>query len=568
MIPKSRLDERSTRVLRWLAPDRWRITRLFLLCVGNAGLSLLPPLVFQAIVDRALAPPFDPGLFYRLCGLILGATLLRSLVAVLQQLEAGRISTRVLFRMRQEFFEHLHRLPLGFVERAPSGEALTRIGRDLGEIQSVAVGALLSFAVSLLSVVGTVLLLASLDSRLLLASSIVLPFALLLTRRFRPLVIDRTQRVRRRNEAIASNLVESLLGMRWVRAMARERRAARRFVRLQAELSRDVMSMIRVGTAGAELPRGLLALSSVLVFAYGGSMVMDGRLGLGALLAFGLLQARVFGPLQGLFGLWLQLQRARVSMDRIFGWLEIEEPRLEAEDAVDPGRIAGNIRFEGLSHAWEPGRPALGPIDLEIPAGKRIGIIGPSGCGKSTLVALLFRLVRPTAGKILVDGRDLFGLRRRDLNRQMALVAQEPFLFHASIRDNVRIGDPEAPPPRFAEAIRIAGLDELAAPLPHGLDTVVGERGTALSGGEKQRITVARALVADPRILVLDEATSNLDVAADARLRRALDESSVGRTTIVISHRAETLSGCDAIFDLPSARFIEPAHDRRNEAVT
>ncbi len=547
--------KRLLRVWEFVRPS-WRgLLGVFLLSVTGAALGLAMPILVQAFVDGVLVPPHRADLILPLSLIVAGLVVGRSLVGYLQAWAATHLATRVLFRLRQAFFEHLQGLPLDFFSKTRSGAILTRFGRDTAEIQEAACGALIALLMAVLTIAGTVALLIHLSPRLFLLSCLILPVAFLAARAHRRRLVERTHEVRRSNEEIASFLVESLRGRAAVRALAREKKEAARFAGLQVRLIRRVLGMVRVGAAGAEWPRVLIGLSSVAVFGYGALLVTESRLLPGELLAFGILQSRVFGPIQGLAGLYLRLQRARVSMERIFSFLETPMATLETDDARPAPALRGSIVMENIHFAYDDGPEILRGVDLVVPEGSHVGLFGPSGGGKSTLVSLLFRLRTPLRGRILLDGVDLMTYTVKSVNRQLALVTQEPFLLHASFLDNVRLARPDASRDDVACALHAVGLEPLVARARRGLDSHVGERGLELSAGERQRLVLARILVQNPRVLVLDEAMSHLDPTSESRVRDVLNRLMEGRTTLTISHRPEALARCDAVYALEGGRL-------------
>ena len=534
----------------------WRgLLAVFLLSVTGAALGLAMPLLVQRFVDGVLVPPHRAGLILPLSLIVAGLVVGRSLVSYLQAWAATHLATRVLFRLRQAFFEHLQGLPIDFFSKTRSGAILTRFGRDTAEIQEAACGAVISLLMAALTIAGTVALLVHLSPRLFLLSCLVLPPAFLAARAHRRRLVDRTHEVRRSNEEMASFLVESLRGRAAIRALAQEKKEAARFVGLQARLIRRVLAMVRVGAAGAEWPRILIGLSSVAVFGYGALLVTESRLLPGELLAFGILQSRVFGPIQGLAGLYLRLQRARVSMERIFSFLETPLASLERPDARRAPSLEGSVAMEDIHFAYGDAPEILRGVNLTIPPGGKVGLFGPSGGGKSTLVSLLFRLRIPDRGRILLDGADLMSYTVKSVNRQVALVTQEPFLLHASFLENVRLARPDATREEVSCALEAVGLGALIEGAERGLDSQIGERGLELSAGERQRLVLARVLVQNPRILVLDEAMSHLDPSSEAQVRRVLEDLMKERTTLTISHRPESLAHCDAVYALEDGRL-------------
>lgn len=559
MVSRSRMK----RIWQFVRPSRGRLLLVFAMIVLSTASGLAMPVLLEQTIDRALRPPYDRDLLVTISVIVVVAGVVRFFTGYWQQVQMTHVTTRVLFRMRQTFYRHLQRMSLAFFTRTRIGDILTRLGRDIAEIQGAATGALLGFAASVLTIVGTVSLLVWYSPELFVLSLIVVPFVALIARAFRRIVMDRTREVRETNERISSFLVETVSGMKTVRAHGRERGEARRFVQLQRTLIDRVMRMVVASALGGGLPQIVIMIGSTAVFLYGGLKVIDGELELGDLVAFSILQARVYGPVQGLVRLYLQLQQATVSVDRIFEYLDMPASAADAPDAVALDSVAGRVELRGVTFAYEPGRPVLEDVTLDIAPGERCAVIGPSGSGKSTLLDLVFRLQRPGSGVVAVDGADIAGVVLSSLNRHLGFVPQDPVIFHDTLAANVRYGRPDATDEDVAEACRVCALDDVIARLPDGVATVVGERGAALSGGERQRIALARAWILRPRVLVLDEPMSHLDRDADVAVSSAIRSTMEGRTCIVAAHRLPPELDIERVIVLEAGRIVSDGSPER-----
>lgn len=544
-------------VLGFVRPWRWRLLLLLFLLLLTTGLSLLTPVFTEKAIDRGLKPPGDFGVLAGIAAAMLAASILRFGLGLIQEYQFTSVTARVLLRMRQAFFEHLERLPLRWFTRARTGDVLSRLTRDLSEIQGAATGAFLSLGVSVLTLLLTVGLLLAYEPWLFLLSGLLLPVALLVARMFRTRLIGETRGLREANADLAAYLVETLSSARHVRTHGRERSEARRFLGRQRALLGRILRYQILSALAQGVPGLLVGLSAIVVLLYGGWRVIRFQMELGDLIAFSMLQSRLFQPLQGLVALYLQLQRARVSVDRVCEIMEMPGENLDPPDATPLPPVAGAVTFEKVGFAYDPGHPVLSDISFRVAPGETVAIVGRSGAGKSTLMDLLLRLHAPTEGRILIDGHDIAGATRQSLVRQVAVVAQDPVLLHASLLENLRYGRPDASVDAVRSALEAVGLLEFAEALPDGLGTPVGERGARLSGGQRQRVAIARALLKDPRILILDEATSSLEASADRAILAALRRLMAGRTTFIVTHRTSGILDADRVLVLDGGRVAE-----------
>jgi ABC-type multidrug transport system fused ATPase/permease subunit len=421
----------------------------------------------------------------------------------------------------------------------------------------VATGALVGFITSLLGLIGTTAFLIYYSWKLFLVSCVVSPLAALVLARFRGRIQQVARDVRERNADLASLTVDALGAIRFVRASAAEAIEQSRYRRASTALIQSLLRFQVVSSLGGGLPGSLLVLGAALALLLGGRMVINGTLTVGALTAFAIYQGRLLGPVQGLMGLYMRIQRARVSLDRIFEYLDLAPEVADRPGARDPGRVNGRIEFDAVSFAYEPGKPVIDRVSFTASPGEMLAILGPSGAGKTTLADLLWRFHRPESGVIRIDGHDLADLQLLPLREQMAIVTQDPHLWNATIADNIRYGRPEATAAEVAAAALAAGLEPLFAELPAGIDAPVGERGAQLSAGQRQRVALARAFLRQPRILVLDEATNALDAAAEEAIRERVRELMRAGTTIAIGHRLSWARSADRILVLDGGRVIE-----------
>jgi len=529
---------------------------VLVLTLASTGLALYLPSLSRGLVDDALLGRDFPALV-RIVGLFLALTLVGFVLNVLGGLTYTRASAEILFDMRLSVYRHLQQLSPRFYARMPLGQIVSRLNADIGEIQRVAGEVALAWVGSVIFLVGAVVILVVLDPLLFGVSLLILPPAFWALVRFRRRLEGSVADMRERSATIGTFLIDTLMGMKVISGFNAELRELARFRSRNDEFITSLMTMRRLTYLAGGLPGLLLAAGSGAVFLVGGWRVIGGVITMGTLVAFVTYQMRLAAPVQGLMGLYASIATARVSLRRVREILDAPVEVVEAADAEPLPAVRGEVVFEAVSFAFEPGRPVLDAVRLEVRAGERVAIVGRSGEGKSTIGDLLVRQLDVDAGRVLLDGRDLRRVRLADLRRHVVVVDQDPFVFHASIYDNIQFARPEASQAEVVQAARAAGLDPLLARLPQGGATSVGERGRALSAGERQRVAMARAFLADPAVLVLDEATGALDPATEADVVAGYEALMQGRTTIVITHRLELARRAERVVVLDRGRIIE-----------
>jgi len=534
----------------------WRPLLLVLaLSLLGTVLALFVPYLAKLLIDHALLernPDALLGTVLAFAGLTLGSFALN----VVSGFRYTRASADILFDMRCALFEQLQRLSPRFYARMPIGQIVARINADISEIQRVLAEVALAWVGNVLFLFGTALILWVLDATLFLLSLAMLPAALWALARYRRRLDGAVAAVRDRSAGVGSFLIESLLGMRLVVASNAQAREVARFRERNDAFIESLMAMRLLTYLAGGLPGLLLAAGSALVLYVGGSRVIDGTITVGTLVAFIAYQVRMLTPIQALMGLLTGLTAAGVSLRRVH---EILDAPLDVEEAPDARALEnprGHVRLEGVGLGYGRGAPVLADVTLDVRPGERVALVGRSGEGKSTVADLLSRMLDPDGGRILLDGVDLRSLRLADVRRNVVVVDQDPFLFHAPLGDNVRYARPSATDQEVGEAVRAAGLAPLIARLPEGLATPVGERGRELSAGERQRVAIARALLADPAVLVLDEATGALDPATEAEVVTGYEALMRGRTTVLITHRAELARRADRVLLLEGGRIV------------
>lgn len=552
--------ERDRRDLLWalsfIRPYRGTLVLVACLSLVSTALALYLPYLAKDLVDEALLGG-DVGALARITGLFAAITVASFGVNVLSGLRYTRISADILFDMRLRVYRHLQRLSPRFWSRTPLGEVVSRVNSDVGEIQRVAGETALGWFGNVLFLVGTVAMLVWLDWRLFLVSVSLLPLAVWALIHYRRRLEDRVAVMRARSTEIGSFLIESLQGMRLVAGANAQSREVDRFRRKNDAFVDSLMSMQKLRYLAGGLPGVLLSASTALVFLYGGWRVIGGAITLGTFVAFMAYQMRLLSPIQGLMGIYSNLATARVSLRRVRSLLDTAPEVEERPDPVRVERAVGRIALEGVRLTHGRDGPVLDGVSLEVRPGEVLALVGASGSGKSTVVDLLVRHVDPDEGRVLLGGHDLRDLSLEDLRRNVAVVEQEPFVFHAPVADNIRFARPGATDEEVGAAARAAGIHDFVRSLPEGYGTVVGERGTALSAGERQRLALARALLADPAVLVLDETTANLDPEAERQVVRGYREVMRDRTTLLVSHRLELVRRADRAVVLEGGRVAE-----------
>ena len=548
------------REVRWalgfVRPYATSLVLVLALSLASTALSLYIPYLSKDLVDTALLGR-DAGALTRIVALFAGITVLSFGLNVVSGMRYTRTSADILFDMRLALYRHLQRLSPRFYARTPIGDIMSRINNDIGEIQRVVSESLLSWLGSSAYLAGTVGILIWLDARLFLVSLAILPPCLWALVRYRRRLERVTAELRERSAGIGSFLIETILGLKLTVASNAQRREQRRFREKNDAFIRTLMSMRLLTYLAGGLPGLILAGGVAIIFLYGGQRVISEAITMGTFVAFMAYQMRLLGPIQGLMGLYASLATARVSLGRVHVILDTPVQVRDPQRPESAEGLVGELRLEGVSFSFGRGESVLDGVDLVVGEGEVVAVVGASGSGKSTIVDLLSRQLDPERGRILLGGRDLRALRLEDVRAAVVPVEQEPFLFNATIAENVRYGRPGASDAEVESAARAVGLDAFLATLPDGLDTRVGERGRELSAGQRQRVAVARAFLADPRVLVLDEPTSSLDPASERELMEGYQAVMRGRTTILVSHRLALARRAGRVVVLERGRIVE-----------
>ncbi|WP_305093900.1 ABC transporter ATP-binding protein [Prescottella sp. R16] len=543
------------------APYRWQVFVVMALIVVSSAVSLANPFLVREVIDRAIPQQNVPVLVWCVLGM-LAVTIASSVFGVIQTWISTTVGQRIMHGLRTRVFTHLQRQSLGFFTRTRGGEIQSRLTNDIGGMQTVVTSTATSIASNVTTVVGTVIAMAVLSWRLSLLSLIVLPPAIWLTRK---VALMRREITAQRQKALADMQTQieeglSISGVQLGKTLGAGPAMAERFAETSTRLvDLEVRSQLSGRWRMATMSIVFSAIPALLYLA-AGLPATSGGMTIGTLVAFTGLQTTLFRPLMGLLDVGVSVTSSLALFSRIFQYLdlpvEIDDP--ERPTSMPRERVDGAVRFDGVGFRYENAdRDALADVTIDVPAGSSLALVGETGSGKTTLASLVARLHDPTSGRVTIDGVDLRDIRLAELSELVGVVSQETYLLHATIRENLRHARPEASDVEIEDAARAAQVHELIASLPDGYDTVVGARGHRFSGGEKQRLAIARTLLRDPRILVLDEATSALDNETERAVQAALDIVSRGRTTITIAHRLSTIRDADQIAVLDHGRVAE-----------
>jgi ABC-type multidrug transport system fused ATPase/permease subunit len=422
------------------------------------------------------------------------------------------------------------------------------------EVQGILVDVPMAFVTSSVRLVVASAILVTMSWSLFLVSNVLVPLGVLGLWLTRNVITGMSRELREKNAAVGTRIIDTFTGIRLVRSSATESQELRRFEEENLSLVRSVLRFQTIFSLSRGIPSFVLGCSATLAFLYGGSMVRDGVISVGTLVAFTAFQMQVIAPIQNLLGQYAALRKGRASLTRVFEFFDVPAEQ-DPEDAEAFVSLKDGIVFDGVVFAYGGEARVLDGMSLILPAGRTVALVGESGVGKSTVVDLLLRYYEPQGGEIRLDGVPLGRFCRATLRRRIALVSTEPYLFHGTLEENIRYGTPEADPARVADAVAGADLTEFVLSLPGGLSTVVGERGFSLSAGQRQRVALARAFLRAPEILILDEATSSLDLLSEDRVRRAIAERMEGKTTLIVTHRIHAVRDADLIVVLSDGRI-------------
>ncbi|MEU3597595.1 ABC transporter ATP-binding protein [Streptomyces sp. NPDC006798] len=549
------------RILRLFRPYRSRLALVGLLVAAASLVSVASPFLLKAVIDTAI-PQGRTGLLGLLALGMIAAAVVTSVLGVLQTLISTTVGQRVMHDLRTAVYARLQRMPLAFYTRTRTGEVQSRIANDIGGMQATVTSTATSLVSNLTAVVATVVAMLALDWRLTAVSLLLLPVFVWISRRVGRERKRITAQRQKQLATMAATVTESLSvgGILLGRTMGRSDSLTRSFA---DESERLVDLEVRSSMAGrwrmSIIGIVMAAMPAVIYWTAGLALAGGAAISIGTLVAFVSLQQGLFRPAVSLLSTGVDMQTSLALFQRIFEYLDLPVDIAEPDEPVRPARIRGDIRFEAVDFGYDPRQdaPTLSGVDIAVPAGGSLAVVGPTGSGKSTLGYLVPRLYDVTGGRVTLDGIDVRALDFDSLARAVGVVSQEAYLFHASVAENLRFARPGATDAEIEAAARAAQIHDHIAALPDGYDTLVGERGHRFSGGEKQRLAIARTILRDPPVLILDEATSALDTRTEEAVQRAIDALSAGRTTITIAHRLSTVRNADEIVVLDGGRIAE-----------
>jgi ATP-binding cassette subfamily B protein len=546
------------RIIGYTKPYGLRATGVIACMLLAAGLNLLPAWLVKQVVDVAI-PRGDLHLLWLLCAGMIAGPLVAGLVQVAQKYGAELIGQQVMLDLRVALYRHLHGMPFAYFTRQKPGEAVSHVLNDVQGVGGVVSNTLVDIIQNTIVLATTLVFVFALDWRLALVAVAFLPLFVTPTRRVGKKKKELKRSVQARMSELTGIVTETLSvsGALMIKVFDTRDAEVRRFHDKADELKQLSLQQSLVGRWFTMILKLFESIGPAIVFALGGWLVIRGQLPLGTVVAFVAVMKRLYSPASDLANVHVDLLTSYAYFDRVFAVLDRTSPIRDEPGARALPRPAGRVEFKGLSFAYDQAGTALSNIDLTVPAGMTIGVVGPSGAGKSTLASLLMRLYDPTQGAVLVDGVDVRRVTQASLRAHLAVVTQETFLFHTTVLENLRYGNPSASRAQVESAAKRAQIHDLIASLPDGYNTVVGERGYRFSAGERQRLAIARAILKDPRILILDEATSALDSVSERAVQDALAPLLHGRTSVIIAHRLSTVRHADQIVVLNRGRIVE-----------
>ena len=557
---------RLRHLISLLRPYRGRVTVMFVSLVIATAAALAPPYLAGRAIDDGISQQDMSALTVIVIAFV-AAAILNWGATYVQTYLINWVGQRALQDLRVEVFEHLQRLSIGFYSRNRAGVLISRLTNDVQALDQLVTEGISTLFSATLTLVGTAVILVVLDPGLAMITFLTFPVLLVASVAFRLASAGAYRLTRERIAQVTAYLQETLSGVRVVRAFGQEPRHRRRFATLNDEHREANMKTVYLNAAYFPAVELLAAVATAAILVYGGNEVVDGAVTIGVLATFVFYLASFFDPIQSLSQLYTTYQAGMAALDKIFELLDEEPDVADKPDAMELPRVRGEIRFDRVTFSYGGDALALDEVSLDVPPGQTLALVGATGAGKSTLAKLVARFYDPDDGRVLIDGYDLRDVTERSLRSQLGIVPQESFLFSGSIRDNIAFGRPGATDEDVTAAAQAVGAHDFIERLAEGYDTEVGERGGHLSAGQRQLVAFARAAAADPRILILDEATSNVDVRTEAQIERGLRRLLAGRTAIVIAHRLSTIRNAGRIVVLDHGGIAEQGtHEELLEA--
>ena len=546
----------AKRLLKLLFPYKWVIVGLSVVTILSSLVSLAQPYLMKLAVDEGIGS-------HNMNVLLWASVFYLACVAAFWLFDYIRsfyfqwMGSKFVYELREKLFNHIVSLPHSFFTGVRVGDLIARVMSDCERVQDVFVSGLVAVAGDIVILAGSFIIMFSLNAELALVTLLVIPamvFATyLFTTRFRRVFM----KVRQKTSELTTKVQESVSGVREIQAFAKEDRSLREFKKVSAEALEARVEATKTFSVYIPLMDIILAAGSALVIWYGGIMVVGGRTTIGVLLAFLAYTSRFFRPIFTLVSMYNLVQEALVALERIFEVLDVKPETEDTAETIELEEVKGHIVFEDVWFSYDKTTPVLRGVSFEVKPGEKLAIVGPTGAGKTTLVYLICKFYNPDKGRILVDGIDLRRVVRKSLRRFIGYVPQDTILFPGTVKDNIRIGKPDATDEKVVEVCKKLRIHHIIESLPQGYDTDIGEFGKRLSAGQRQLISIARALLKNPPILILDEAMSNVDPATEATVKRALEVLMEGRTTIIIAHRLTLARDADQILVLEDGQVVE-----------
>jgi ATP-binding cassette, subfamily B, bacterial len=557
----------AVRVLSYLPPRRRTLLGALVQVLLISGFEMLKPWPLKVIIDSVLGgqpPPWGwpagwsrEALLLASCATLVLTYAVLGALAVLNNYTTIAIGQGMVSRLRSDLYGHLHRLSLAFHSRAQVGDLIYRVTADTLALQTLTMNCIFPSVTALALLTGMGLIMLRLDWKLTLIALCVCPALVAVIARLNSRISRVASDVRQRESEVYSVVQQTMSMMRVIQAFTREKDEHRRFMDVSQRSLDSGLRLYTLQTIYSGVVNVVIALGTAAVVWVGARHVLDGSLSIGALVIFVSYLASLYGPINSMFQTYGLAQGSRAAVQRVFDVLDVERDVKDNLREIPAKSTRGEVEWENVSFGYVPGRPVLSGVSLRARPGQKVAIVGPTGAGKSTLLSLLPRFYDPWEGRVLVDGVDAREYRLRSLRRQIAMVLQPPLVFSATLHDNIAFGRSDARPDEVRAAARLAGLDPMIVRLPDGYDTVVGEQGVTLSEGEKQRLTIARAILRDSPILILDEPTSALDSETESLIMQGIERLTAGRTTFIIAHRLATVRKADLIVVLRDGGVVE-----------
>jgi len=544
------------RLLSYLKPYWFQLLIALVVVLGLTGISLLSPWLIKVIIDNSIMTGKYLGML-KMVGVLIALYIAGWILGNLRTYILSLIGQKVIFKLRQELFEYLQNLSFKFYDNTPVGKIVTRLTGDVDALSELVSGGIINVISELVMLVGIIVVMFKLHVPLTWATLSTLPILIYMFAGFERKLLDSERNVRTTATDLNINLQESISGVRVTQAFNREEENLERFKGINEGHFQACLRSIKIISflwPGVEI---FWILSSIVVVALGGYWLIKGQITVGIIAAFLAYTGNFFGPIRNLSQFLQVIQRASAGAEKIFTVLDTKPEIVEAPDAIDLPPIEGKVEFNNVYFSYDGTEPVLKDINLVVEPGQTVAIAGHTGAGKTSLINLLCRFYNPDKGSITIDGFDLRKVTFRSLRKQVGLVLQEPFLFSGTIRENMLYGKEDALEEEIWSALDIVGIEDFIRRLPSKLDTSVGERGVSLSMGQRQLVSFARMILADPRLLILDEATANVDTDTEAQIQSALRRLLAGRTAFVIAHRLSTIREADIIVVIENGKIVE-----------